>query len=423
MRFLSKDRFRKPIVCGLFLVHLLCIAGCGGDRQSNGKAAEIPGVSDGEILLGSSCALSGIAAFQGTEYIRGALTCFHDINAQGGVHGRRIRLVTTDDAYSPARCVANTQQLINEDRVFALTCYLGTPTAVKIIPLVQEAHIPIVGLMTGASALREPFKHCIVNIRASYFEETEATVRHLVEDVGLSRFAVFYQYDAYGFDGLTGAGLALKRYGLEPVARASYTRGTMDVSEAAEQIAASSAQAVIVVGTYGPAAKFIQLVKQRKADLIFHAVSFVGPEELAEKLGSDAEDVIITQVVPSPWETELLPAAARYNRLLVKYFPGRKPSFAGFEGFINAVLLVEGLKRAGHDLSRERLIEAIESIRQFDVGIAQPLDYGPKDHQGLKQVYFTRVKDGRFVPIDDWQQIRRERPVPAVPNAAGGKTQ
>ena len=352
MLFLSVEPMKKTIASGLFLLLALSLFGCDGDRKSNHATAEIPGVNDGEILLGSSCAFTGIAAFQGTQYVRGALTYFSHINELGGVHGRRLRLITYDDAYNPTRCVANTQQLINEDRVFALTCYLGTPTAVKIIPMVQEGRIPLVGLMTGASALREPFKRYIINIRASYHEETGEAVRHLVEDVGIRKFAVFYQYDAYGFDGLTGAGLALKRYGLESVARASYIRGTMDVEEAADQIAASDAQAVIVVGTYGPAAKFIHLVKKQKPDLIFHAVSFVGSEELAERLGRDAEDIIITQVVPSPWETGQLPAAEQYNRLLATYFPGQKPSFAGFEGFINAVVLVEGLKRAGRELSR-----------------------------------------------------------------------
>jgi branched-chain amino acid transport system substrate-binding protein len=413
----TTSKIKTGLNCLIALALLAFFAGlyaCSGRPSGDGKTPESVGVRDDEIIIGSSCALTGHASFLGTQTIHGALSYFNHINDSGGIHGRRIKLVVYDDAYDPARCVANTQKLINEDRVFALSCYVGTPTAVKIIPLVQEARVPLVGLFTGARALREPFQRYIINIRASYYEETGAAVRHLVGDLGITKVAVFYQYDAFGFDGLTGTELALEKYGLKPVVQASYTRGTMDVEEAAEKISPSDAEAVIMIGTYAPCAKFIQLIKQRRNDLMFHNVSFVGAEELLERLGPDAEGVIVTQVVPPPWETALLPAAGEYNELLARYFPEDKPNFVGFEGFINAVVLVEGLKRAGRALTRENLIEAIDGIHQFSLGIANPLNYGPGNHQGLKLVYFTQVREGKFVLLTNWEQIKKERSVPGV---------
>jgi branched-chain amino acid transport system substrate-binding protein len=393
---------------------VLIAAGCKDQPRSDMGRNQVQGLSDDEIRIGSSCALTGHASFLGTQTLRGALAYLNDVNEKGGVHGRRIRLISYDDAYDPARCVANTQKLINQDKVFALTCYVGTPTAVKIIPLVEEAKIPLVGLFTGASVLREPFQRYIINIRASYYEETGEVVRHMVEDLGITRVAVFYQYDEFGFDGLSGTELALKKYGLKPVAQASYVRGTENVEDAVERITTSDAEAVVMVGTYAPCARFIKLVKERKCCLVFHSVSFVGAEELLERLDADAEGVIITQVVPPPWETALLPAAREYQSLLERYFPEEKPNFVGFEGFINAIVLVEGLKRAGRDLTREKLIDAIDGIRQFSLGIANALNFSPTDHQGLKHVYFTQVRDGRFALLTNWEQIKKERAVPGV---------
>lgn len=168
------------------------------------------GVTDTEIHIGSSLALKGHAGFLGRETRRGALAYIRAVNERGGVHGRTIRVTSYDDGYDPPRCLANTQKLLIEDGVFALFCYVGTPTTVKILPLVEQAEIPLVGMFTGADALRRPFNRYLFNVRASYYQETRAAVRHMVRDLNMKRIAVFYQYDAYGFDGLTGAELALQ---------------------------------------------------------------------------------------------------------------------------------------------------------------------------------------------------------------------
>ncbi len=376
---------------------LLCLGtGCSGTANQEVVGVQTPGVSADEIRLGSSLALSGHASFLGTQTLHGALCYLRSINGAGGVHGRSIRVIAYDDGYDPPRCLENTQKLIVEDKVFALFCYVGTPTSVKIMPLVQEARIPLVGLFTGAQILRNPFQRYIVNIRASYYQETGAAVKELVEALGLKKFAVFYQYDDYGFDGLTGTQIALKRYGLTPVATGSYRRGSIEVEQALEQILPSGAEVVIMIGTYDPCAQFIRVARTRGFHPIFHCVSFVGGDELAKKLGREGEGVIVTQVVPPPAETLLLDAAEEYTQLLARYYPEDKPNYVGFEGYLNGRVMVEGLRRAGPDLTRENFINAIETIENYSLGIANPLSFNAQDHQGLEKVYFTQIRGGKL---------------------------
>lgn len=376
------------------LLILLSALSCKGANDAGSSDEKVLGVTESEILIGTSLALGGHAGYLGTQTLRGAVSYLNRINEQGGVHGRKIRVIAYDDGYDPPRCVANTQKLIIEDKVFALFCYVGTPTTVKIIPLVEEARIPLIGMFTGANALREPFHRYLINVRASYYQETGAAVKHMIEDLGIKRVAVFYQYDAYGFDGLKGTEIALKKYGLAPVSTGSYLRGTLNVEKTLETIIESDAQAVVMIGTYGPCAKFIKLAKSRGFDPLFHNVSFVGANELAKKLGKDGEGVIITQVVPPPGERVLLPAAKDYARRLAEYYPDDVPNFVGFESYINALILIEGLRRAGREITREKFIEAIEGLESYFVGIGAGVSFGPKDHQGLDQVYVTEIKSG-----------------------------
>jgi branched-chain amino acid transport system substrate-binding protein len=395
-------KFGRMINLPLFLIASLLIAASCHQEKSLTVEKKTPGVTNSEIEIGSSCALTGHASFLGISYIHGAECYIDHINERGGIHGRRIKLITYDDGYDPPRCVFNTQKLINEDRVFALFCYVGTPTSVEIIPIVEEAKIPLLGLFTGANTLRHPFRKYIFNVRASYYQEISAMVKHLVEDRNLSKFAVFYQYDAYGLDGLTGTELALKKYGLKPVAQGNYTRGTMDIEKSLDSIIASDAEVVIMVGTYDPCAKFIKNARARGFNPVFHNVSFVGGNELARKLGCNGEGVFITQVVPSPDARALLSAADQYCSLLQKYFPDENPSFVGLEGYINSKVLIKGLKWAGKDLTREGFIKALESMDEVCLGIGLPLSFGPKNHQGLDTVYFTEIKCGKLELITAW---------------------
>jgi branched-chain amino acid transport system substrate-binding protein len=359
-------------------------------------AVSTSGVTHNEIVIGSSLALGGHASFLGTEYLHGAMCLIKEINSGGGIHHRRIRVIAYDDGYDPPRCVANTKRLIERDKVFCLFCYVGTPTSLKIIDIVEEAKIPLLGLFTGADKLRFPFRHYIFNVRSSYYQETNAVVRYFVEEKGLRRIAVFYQYDDYGFDGLRGTQIALQEYDLSPVATGSFIRGTLDIEDALDKIQASRAQAVIMIGTYDPCAKFIKLAKSKGFNPVFHNVSFVGADKLVQELGDAGEGVLITQVVPPPTERILLPACEQYSRLLTQHYPEDVLNFVSFEGFINARLLIEALRRAGRDITREGFIRALESIKEHYVGIGAVINFGPRDHQGIDDVYLTQVKDGQL---------------------------
>ncbi len=371
-----------------------------------------PGFSDTEIVLGSSLALEGHASYLGTQTMRGYMCYIKHINENGGIHGRAIRVIPYDDSYDPPKCLANTQRLIINDQVFALFSYVGTPTTVKILPMVKEAKVPLLGMFTGANALREPLSRYVINVRASYYQETGAVISHLVQDLGMTKIAVFYQYDAYGFDGLTGAELALKKYSLAPVARGSYVRGTQDIEEGLDKIMASGAQAVVMIGTYGPCAQFVRLAHSRGFNPVFYTVSFTGAEELARRLESPSDIVlIVSQVVPPPEgpdSGELLGSASEYPVLLKRYFPDDRPNFVGLEGYLNARVLVEGLHRAGRDLTREGFIDAIESIQKFPLLPYNDLSFGPNDHQGFDKVYFTVLRNGSFVLLKDWSLIREK---------------
>ena len=412
---LVRDHHRSFLLHTLFRTFVLVLFGllsaaCTAD-ETGVEGPGAPGVSDVDIVLGSSLALTGHAGYLGTQTLRGAEAYLRYVNENGGVHGRAVRIKAFDDEYDPPRCLANTQRFIIDDDVFALFNYVGTPTTLKALPLVDEARIPIVGMFTGANALREPFNRYVINVRASYYQETRAAIERLVRDLGLERIAVFYQFDAYGFDGLIGAELALKEFGLEPVARGSYIRGTVRVSEGLEKIQRSDAQAVVMVGTYTASAAFIAMARSRDFDPVFYNVSFVGAEELARRIGHGPElNVLMSQVVPSPHSES--GAAREYVQRLAMFFPNDEPSYAGLEGYLNARILVEGLRLAGRDLTRERFIDALESMGDFRLGPDLTISYGPDDRQGLDAVHFTRLEEGNFVAFDDWAGLKRQLEAP-----------
>lgn len=400
--------FKKYL--GFMVLASLILCACQDAEVVISIPAQGSGVSDTEIVWGSSLALQGHAGYLGRETLHGALCYLNEVNAQGGVHGRAIRLITRDDSYHPPQCLDNTQRFFIDDQVFGLFCYVGTPTTVKILPLIEETGVPLLGMFTGANALRDPFNPYLINVRASYYQETDAMVTHLVQDLGLTRIAVFYQYDTYGFDGLTGTELALKRFGLEPVARGSYIRGTHDVHEGFERIYSSGAQAVVMIGTSEPCASFIGRSLAADFDPIFYMVSFVGAKELARQLLSidtSQARVVMSQVVPPPVGPDgvVADSAKEFVRLFKKYFPGEEPDFICFEGYINAKVMVEALRRAGPDLHRQGFLEAIATMTDYSLGGGVRLTFGPDDHQGMDKVYFTFFEDGRFLLLDDWQRL------------------
>jgi branched-chain amino acid transport system substrate-binding protein len=370
------------------------------------------GVKDNEIVLGSSLALDGHSSFLGTQTLHGAMAYINSINEKGGVNGRTIKIISYNDNYDPATCEANTRKLIEQDKVFALCNYVGTPTTLQALPLIQKAHIPLLGLLTGSEAFRHPVIKEVFNVRSSYYQETQAIVTKLWNAFGVKKFAVFYQNDSYGQAGLKGVEMALEKLGSKPVATGSYERGTVLITDALNTIRAAAPEVVIMVGTYAPSANFVMSAKWSNFDPYFHSVSFVGADEFAQLIGTggDSEGVIVTQAVPPQSSTS--PALQEYRDLLKKSYPSDKPNFVSLEGFINAKVLVAVLNKMGKDVTREAFIKTAEGLKNLDVGLDHTISFDPNSHQGSDAVYLTVVKKGEYhlITDDDWKSMKKRFP-------------
>ena len=344
------------------------------------------GVSESQIVLGQSVALTGPAQELGKDMQQGASLYFDQVNAQGGVNGRRIVLKTLDDGYEPPRAAENTRKLINDEKVFALFGYVGTPTSQASLPIFTEAKVPFVGAFTGAELLRSPFNRYIFNVRASYFDETEAIVQHLTA-MSVTKIAVFYQNDAYGLAGLTGVERALKKRNLGLAGKATVERNTVDVAKAVAELRQAAPEAIIMISAYKSCAAFIKEMKQAGSNPYFWNVSFVGSKALASELGVAGRGVQVSQVVPFPWDGSI-PVVKEYRALLAQ--AKGEPGFGTLEGYIAAKVMVEGIRRAGKNLTRESFIKAMESLDPYDAG-GFKVAYGPDNHNGSTFVDLTII--------------------------------
>ena len=284
--------------------------------------------------------------------------------------------------------------------------FVGTPTAAKYVPMADAEKIPVVGLFTGAQLLYEPMKRYIINVRASYFDETREQIDGLWTARGVRKIAVLYQDDAFGKAVLDGVQHALAKHDAKPIALGTFPRNTLDVAQGIKMVREAKPEAVILVGPYAPVAAILKAAHAENWDPLFLTVSFVGTEGLVRAAEKNADGIIITQVVPTYDRTDL-PTVKLYRSALDKYMSSVPPSFVSLEGFVDAMVLVEGLKRAGRDLNREKLINSLESIHNFDVGLGPKflLDYGPKDHKGFNDVYATILRNGHAIEITDWKNL------------------
>ena len=353
------------------------------------------GVTDGSITIGQSVPLSGPAQELGIEMQLGAKLYFDQINAQGGVHGRKIKLLSLDDGYEPDRATANTRQLIDKNDVFALFGYVGTPTSLAALQVSNPAGVPFFGAFTGAEALRLPFNRLVFNVRASYGDETEKIVEQFTS-LNVKRIAVFYQNDAYGNAGLSGVEKAMAKRDLKLVATATVERNSSDVAAAVKTLVAAKPDMVVMVTTYKSSAAFINAMRAAGSAAQFYTVSFVGSRALANELGAAGAGVGISQVVPFPW-SRTVPVVRDYQKLLAASGSGRDVSFTSLEGYIAARVFVEGLRRAGKELTRDKFISAMENLRNFDTG-GFTVSFTPGNHNGSTFVELTIIrKDGSFM--------------------------
>jgi ABC-type branched-subunit amino acid transport system substrate-binding protein len=397
-------------------------------RQALAAGPAVRGIGpDGEIILGVSAAFSGPSRGLGTELYRGAKSYFNHINENGGVNGRKIALKLYDDGYQPDPCVENTVRLMLEDQVFLLFGYVGTPTVTRVLPMLKKFQAQRVYLFfpfTGAQPQREPpYGDFAFNLRASYRQETAGLVDNFVR-IGRERIAMFYQADAYGRSGWAGVRAALAKHGIEMVGEATYRRGsrfTGSFRAQVEILKKSSPDAVICVGAHAACAGFARDAVDLGLRVPIANLSFVGSENLLNLLSEGQDDpdtyaryLVNSQVVPS-YEDTSIPAVKEYRELMAHYDPqvpkelvkeAYKPfphSFVSLEGFLDAKLLVEILRRLKGRPDRSGLEEAVFSVHDYDLGIGEAVSFGPERRQGLQKVYYTVVEGGRFVTLDDWK--------------------
>ncbi len=353
-----------------------------------------PGVSPDSVMFGQSCALSGPAKALGEGMRLGITAAFEEANRAGGIHGRRLRLTTLDDRYEPEAAITNTNRLIGKEQVFALIGAVGTPTSKAAEPIATEAGVPYVGAFTGAEFLRDARKRpTVINVRASYYQETEEMVERLTRDLGVKRIGILYQDDSYGRAGLSGTLRALHKRGMTLAAEATYPRNTRAVKTAVLDLRLGNPEAVIIVGAYQPVATFIKWSRRLGFNPIFVNISFVGSSALAKALGSSGKDVIVTQVVPFPHD-RWIPVVGRYREALSAVAVAAEPGFVSLEGYLTGRVAVEALRRAGPDPTRKGFITALQKAGTMDLGGFMLL-YGDADNQGSDRVYLTVIDDSQ----------------------------
>jgi branched-chain amino acid transport system substrate-binding protein len=382
-----------------------------------------------DIVIGMSAAFTGPSRALGIELYRGSMAYLEPVNRMGGIHGRKIVIRAYDDGYNPAPAIRNTIKLIDDDDVFLLINYVGTPTVTRVLPLLKNYRKRDVYLFfpfTGAQPQRQPpYSDFVFNLRASYQNETEGLVDHFVR-VGRTKIAVFFQADAYGRGGWEGVKDALTRHGLTINSEATYRRGTefsASLKQQVEILKAAGPDAIVSIGSYAACAAFIRDARDSGWKVPIANVSFVGSVPMADLLlqlgkakGVDyTSNLINSQVVPS-YEDMSLPAVKEYRQRMNEYGakvphqPGASDyqpvpySFVSLEGFLNAKLLVQILSNMGSAPAKDRIKETVENVRNLDLGVGSLISFGPDKHQGSDRVYYTTLEDNKFVPLASWEK-------------------
>jgi branched-chain amino acid transport system substrate-binding protein len=390
-------------------------------------SASAPGVTGKEIRIGMSAAFKGPAGGLGTEFYRGAQAYYDEVNARGGVHGRALTVIGLDDSGEPLPCVRNTIQLLEKESVFFLSNYVGTPTLTRALPVIKryaDQQVVLVGNFTGGQPQRQaPYVEQVFNVRASYRQEMAALVDRFWL-LGARNIGVFSQADAYGRSGTDGVTRALAARGARVAAETTYPRGAGfddDVAPAVNALRRAGADAVLCTGAYPGCGAFVRTARDLGWTVPISNVSFVGSDALLHLLlqhgkstGRDYTRALVnSQVVPSP-DDVTLPGVVEYRSLMERHNPtlpealrderyvAQRYGFISLEGYVNARVVVEAVRRAGPHPSRGGFRQALESLKGLDLGIGTALSFGPERHQGLDSVYFTRVEGERWVPITDW---------------------
>jgi len=375
--------FRISLLASIALV-LLALSPCLAES----------GVTDSEIVLGTSNALSGQSALAGKETNIGIDSYIKEVNSKGGVAGRKIRIVSADDKYEPEAAITCFNNLMQQG-VFAISGMYGGACSAKYIPMAMNNKVPLVGFYNGSYFCTNPIKNYIFTTRCSYRDEMREAVDQLWKR-GVRKFAMIYQNDAFGADCMEGMKAALKAHNTELVAVSSYTRNTIDVEQSVNDVKKADPEAVMLGAVYKPAAAIVKLAKKLNWSPIFVLCTGTDVYQFIKDAGDAAnKNVVFTEAAPVPTSTDL-PLLVTYQKALKRYYPQEKPNYASLLGYLDAVAFVEGLKRTGKDLTREHFVNAMESIHNDDVGLGKGMElrYSPTDHMGFHKVFFGSIKNG-----------------------------
>lgn len=361
---------------------------CGSSQGAEGVDASI-------VRFAQTADLSGSRASLTKELNAGTNAYLAFVNERGGIHGRRVILQTDDDGYEVARTREIVARHIRDDDAFAFVSTIGTANAAAVVPLIEEARIPLVAPLSGAVQLREPLRRHIFHVRASYAQEVDKMVEHVLT-LGITRVAVFYDDDAFGQDVLQAVESSLSKRHMEPVARGKISRGSTDVEAAVRAVAAARPQ-VVICGSFGKSlVEFVTRMQLTGERPTFYALSFFTAGNSIAQLGLNARGIGVTQVMPNPLDIGV-PLVREYQDLMRRYAPDARLTPISLEGFVTAKVLVEALRRSGPAPTRARFIEALESMRDYDIGAVR-LTYTPQQHNGLKFVDISVVSDtGRIM--------------------------
>jgi len=416
--------YMKPALRIISVIYIICILFSISSRAQD----------HGKILIGMSAPFSGPSRDLGIELYNGMTAYLDYVNKNGGVNGKKIELIAYDDGYNPLPAINNTLKLIDQDNVFLLVSYVGTPTVTRVLPVLkiyEDKDVFLFFPFTGAEPQRQaPYKDYVFNLRPSYIQETAGLVNNLVK-IKKPNIAVFYQADAYGRSGWDGVRRALDKHGLDIVAEATYHRGAEFDSSFSEQvdiIKRAEPDAVISIGAYEASAGFVRDAREGGLDVPIANVSFVGSESMLELLlqaGQEnskdyTQNLINSEVVPNYLDSSI-PAVMEYRDLMAEYSPRMpdtvetgnahahisenkkdKYGFVSFEGFLNAKLLVEALNRLGGELDKDKIKRTVENISDYDIGLGEYVSFSANNNQGLSRVYYNTAENGRYVPIKNW---------------------
>jgi ABC-type branched-subunit amino acid transport system substrate-binding protein len=406
-RRLGRRKAARRASCKILAVLIGVLVLLLGDGQADTSLTHRTSTPVPPIVIGVSNVQSGPSASLGKNLMQGSMGYFNVVNDRGGVYGRPIAVMLKDDGYEPDPAVRNTNELISNADVLFLFNYVGTPTLTRVLPLLkyyEMSRIVNVAPFTGADPQRTPpYNTYVFNIRASYRDETRALVQYLYGK-GSRKIGLLIQADAYGKSGEVGVIDALASYGLAPVGIVTYRRNQAFEAEMTEQVAIlrkNGADAVISIGSYSPCAAFIRDARQAGWTIPIANVSFVGPDALLETLRT-ASVAVKTDLTLNLINSQVVPSPSEIGYRLVRDYRAQMPpdavGFTSLEGWLNAVVVIEALKRAGPNPTRSRFIEAMESLGGWDPGLGLKLAFDPTNHQGLRKVWLTKTEKGRWVP-------------------------